>query len=88
MTGLRLATKLGAKNLIIQSDSQLFVGQVKGEYEARGERMKRYLTLVQRVLKKLEKVEFRQVPREENVDADRLARLASSGEEAKGIIKV
>jgi ribonuclease HI len=62
--------------------------QVKGEYEARGERMKRYLTLVQRVLKKLEKVEFRQVPREENVDADRLARLASSGEEAKGIIKV
>ena len=32
LTGLSLAKALGAKNLIVQADSQLIIGQVKGDY--------------------------------------------------------
>ena len=39
LTGLSLAKALGAKNLIVQADSQLIIGQVKGDYEAKEERM-------------------------------------------------
>ena len=79
---------MGIKNLIVKSDSQLIVGQVKGEYEAREDKMKKYLTVVQNLLPHFKKVEFLQIPREENVDADRLARLASSGEEIDGFLEV
>ena len=39
LTGLNLAKALRAKNLIVQGDSQLIIGQVKGDYEAKEERM-------------------------------------------------
>ena len=39
LTGLSLAKALGAKNLIVQADSQLIIGQAKGDYEAKEERM-------------------------------------------------
>uniref|UniRef100_A0A2N9J3T5 Uncharacterized protein n=1 Tax=Fagus sylvatica TaxID=28930 RepID=A0A2N9J3T5_FAGSY len=71
-----------------RSDSQLVVGQVRGEYEAREERMKKYLKLIQKILETLEKVDFCHIPREENADADHLTRLASSGEEGERIIEV
>ena len=35
LTRLSLAKALGAKNLIVQADSQLIIGQVKGDYEAK-----------------------------------------------------
>uniref|UniRef100_A0A2N9H5C3 RNase H type-1 domain-containing protein n=1 Tax=Fagus sylvatica TaxID=28930 RepID=A0A2N9H5C3_FAGSY len=79
---------MGIKNLIVKSNSQLIVGQVKGEYEAREDKMKKYLTVVQTLLPHFKKVEFLQIPREENVDVNRLARLASSGEEIDGFLEV
>ena len=39
LTGLRLGKALGAKNLLIQSDSKLVIGQIRGEYEAKEEMM-------------------------------------------------
>ena len=39
LTGLSLAKALRAKSLIVQADSQLIIGQVKGDYEAKEERM-------------------------------------------------
>ena len=36
--------------LKIQSDSQLIVGQVNGEYEAREDRMTKYLKLVRNAI--------------------------------------
>jgi len=39
LTGLRLAKVLEAKVLIIQANSQLVIGQVRGDYEAKEERM-------------------------------------------------
>ena len=45
LTGLRLGKALGAKNLLVQNDSKLVIGQIRGEYEAKEERMQKYLRL-------------------------------------------
>ena len=37
--GLRIAQALGVKNILLKSDSQLVVGQVKGDFEAKEARM-------------------------------------------------
>jgi ribonuclease HI len=79
---------MGIKNLTVKSDSQLIVGQVKGEYEAKEDRMKKYLTVVKNLLTHFKKVELFQIPREENEAADRLAKLASSGVEIDGFIEI
>ena len=47
LTGLSLTKILGAKNLIVQADSQLIIGQVKRDYEAKEERMQKYLKIIQ-----------------------------------------
>ena len=39
LTGLRLRKALGAKNLLIQSESKLIIRQIKEEYIAKEERM-------------------------------------------------
>ena len=39
LIGLRLGKALGAKNLLVQNDSKLVIEQIKGEYEAKEERM-------------------------------------------------
>ena len=47
--GLRVGKALGAKNLLLQSDSKLVVGQIKEEYEAKEERMQKYLRLTKHI---------------------------------------
>ena len=37
LTGLRLGEALGAKSLLVQSDSKLVIRQIKEEYEAKEE---------------------------------------------------
>lgn len=39
LIGLRLGKALGVKYLLVQNDSKLVIGQIKGEYEAKEERM-------------------------------------------------
>ena len=56
------------------------MGQVNGTYAAKEERMKRYLNKVRRLIKKFSEAHFVQVPREENVEADALAKEASVNE--------
>ena len=46
LTGLKLAKTLRSTELDIRSDSQLVVGQVNGDCEAKEERMQQYLNLV------------------------------------------
>ena len=45
LTGLRFKKALGAMNLLVQNDSKLVIGQIKEEYEAKEERMQKYLRL-------------------------------------------
>ena len=49
LTRQSLPKALEAKNLIVQVDSQLIIGQVKGDYEAKEERMQKYLKIIQRL---------------------------------------
>uniref|UniRef100_A0A2N9HDB7 Uncharacterized protein n=1 Tax=Fagus sylvatica TaxID=28930 RepID=A0A2N9HDB7_FAGSY len=88
LTGLRIAKELGANRLKIRSDSQLIVGQVNGEYEAREDRMTKYLKLVRNAMKWFDEVILVQVPREQNTEADALAKLASSDEATDQYIEV
>lgn len=51
--GLGLAITLNASKVIIHSDSQLIVGQIQKECEAKDERMAKYLLKVQESLNRL-----------------------------------
>ena len=46
LMGMTMVQKMGGKVIKIFLDSRLVVGQVKGEFEVRGERMQRYLSQV------------------------------------------
>ena len=80
LTGLRLGKALDAKNLLIQSDSKLVIRQIRGEYEAKEERMQKYLKLTRKLTQEFDTVEFIQIPRSQNMGADEVSKLASSEE--------
>ena len=57
------------------------MGQVNGMYKAKEEWMKKYLNKVRRaLLKKFKEASFVQILREENVEADALAKEVSANE--------
>ena len=60
LTGLGITQALGAKNALLKSDSQLVIGQVKGDFEAKETRMQRYLKLTNRFVRNFDRVEFAQ----------------------------
>ena len=76
LMGLRLRKALGAKNLLIQRDSKLVIGQIKEEYEAKEERMQKYLKLTKHLAQEFDKLEFIQIPRGQNMAADEIAKIA------------
>ena len=75
-----MAKTLGATELDVHSDSQLVVGQVNGDYEAKEERMLQYLNLVRHQMSRSHEVKLTRIPKEQNVAVDQLARSASSNE--------
>ena len=77
LKGLELAKSLGAKSVLVQGNSQLVIGQVNGTYEAKEEQMKKYLNKVRHLIRKFSEVHFVQIPKEENMEADNLAKEAS-----------
>ena len=58
MTGMRLRKAFRAKNLLVQSDSKLVIGQIKEEYEAKEKRMQKYLKLTKHLAQEFDKLEF------------------------------
>ena len=80
LTGLRVEKALGAKNRLLQSDSRLVIGQIKKEYEAKEERMQKYLRLTKHLAQGFDRVEFKQIPRSQNMIVDEIAKPASSEE--------
>ena len=80
LKGLELAKSVEADSILVLGDSQLVIGQVNGICEAKEDRMKKYLKKVVRLVKKFKKADFIQIPREENVEADILAKEASANE--------
>ena len=73
-----MAKSLGAESVIVQGDSQLIINQVNGMCEAKEDRMKKYLNKVKQLIKKFKEASFVQLPREENMEADALAKAASA----------
>ena len=73
-----MAKALGATELDVLSDSQLVVGQVNGDYEAKEGQMQRYLHQAQHQISQVRKVKLSRIPREQNTEADQLAKSASS----------
>ena len=80
LKGLKLAKSVKARSVLVLGDSQLVMGQVNGTYEAKEGRMKKYLEKVLLLMKKFKEVNFVQILREENVEADSLAKEASATE--------
>ncbi|XP_075658736.1 uncharacterized protein LOC142628541 [Castanea sativa] len=83
LTGLKIALTLGAKTALLKSDSQLVIGQVNKDFKAKKSRMQRYLKLTNQLIGKFDRVKFAQIPRDQNVVADEVARSASSNDQAK-----
>ena len=74
LKGLELAKSVEAESILIMGDSQLVIGQVNGTCEAKEERMRKYLNRVVHLMKKFKEANFVQILREENMEADTLAK--------------
>ena len=80
LKGLELAKSIEAESILILGDSQLVMGQVNGACEVKEERMKKYLEKVLQLIKKFKEANFVQIPREENMEVDALAKEASANQ--------
>ena len=78
LEGMSMVQRMGGKTVKMFSDSSLVVGQVKGELEARDERMQGYLSQVRHLQSGFESFTLLHVPRSGNTHADSLATLATS----------
>ena len=78
LAGLRIARALGAEKIVLKSDSQLVIGQVRGDFEAKEMRMQKYLKLVNQLASTFLHTEFIQIPQDQNTEAEKVARSASA----------
>jgi len=78
--GLEIAAEIGICSLCLHSDSQLIMNQILGEFQTHGERLTAYLRKVQSLLGELEHCIIKHIPRQENHEADGLAKQASMEE--------
>ncbi|XP_074351891.1 uncharacterized protein LOC141691044 [Apium graveolens] len=77
---VQIALKMGVRNLIARSDSELVVNQVNGGFQARGPQTELYLRCTQRLIGMFKEVRLECVPREKNSNADALAKMGSQQE--------
>ena len=73
-----MVQKMGGKLVKVFSDSRLVVGQVKGEFEAKDERMLGYLSQVKCLQSEFNSFNLLHIPRNGNAHADSLTMLATS----------
>ena len=56
------------------------IGQIKEEYEVKEERMQKYLKLTKHLVQEFDKLEFIQIPRNQNIVANESPKMALSEE--------
>ena len=78
LEGMDMVQRMVGKSIKLFSDSRLVVGQVKGEFEAKDERMWGYLSQVKIMQTKFESFSLLNIPRSGNAYANSLAMLATS----------
>ncbi|KAL0313614.1 UNVERIFIED_CONTAM: Ribonuclease HI [Sesamum radiatum] len=81
--GMRMAYEVGARHLLAYSDSQLIVKQVEDAYEAKEENMIQYLQQIKELKTSFDHFQIIQIPRDENIKADCLSKLASALEDCE-----
>ncbi|XP_077252431.1 uncharacterized protein LOC143891800 [Tasmannia lanceolata] len=83
---MNLAAQTSARRLKAYCYSQLVANQIQGVYEARDERMIKYLSKVRRLAGKFKNFKVIRIPRMENAKADVLSKLAASSYTTLGSI--
>ena len=78
LMGIIMVQKMGGKSVKVFSDSRLVAGQVKGEFEAKDERMQGYLSQVKCLQSGFDSSDLLHISRSGNAHADSLAMLATS----------
>jgi ribonuclease HI len=78
LAGMKLAKEMGVMDLKAKSDSQLVTSQVSGEFQAKDPQLIKYLEAVHKWTKCFNSFQLVHVPREQNVRADLLSKLAST----------
>jgi ribonuclease HI len=71
--GLSLARDLGARSVILRSDSQLLVNQLTGRYRVKSPNLEPLHRRARAIAAGFDRILFEHVPREQNGEADRLA---------------
>ena len=78
LIGMTMVQIMGGKSVKVFLGSRLVIGQVKGEFEAKDERMQGYLSQVKCLRSKFDSFDLLHIPRNGNAHADSLAMLATS----------
>ena len=78
LEGMAMVQRMGGKSIKLFSDSRLVVGQVRGEFEVKVERMQGYLNQVKCMQLKFDSFNLLYVPRSGNSHMDSLAMLTTS----------
>ena len=78
LEGMAVVQRMEGKFIKLFSDSRLVLGQVRGEFEAKDERMQGYLRQVRFMQSKFDSFDLLHVPRSGNAHADSLAMIATS----------
>ncbi len=74
--GIQEAKRHGVTELDIYTDSELMVRQIKGQYKVRSKNLLTLFKKTESLLKEFKSYTITHVPREENIDADMLAKDA------------
>ena len=79
IAGLQKAILIGAQRVSVNSDSELVVKQLQGSYRVNKAELKPLFELVKRLICSLSYFEINYIPREQNLEADKLANKALDG---------
>ncbi|PWA74143.1 reverse transcriptase domain-containing protein [Artemisia annua] len=78
IAGLRIATRMGVRNLESNVDSRLVANHLSSEYVAKEDNMIQYLDKTKSLIQGFDRFTIKQVPRGENKKADALSKIAST----------
>nr|GEU28617.1 reverse transcriptase domain-containing protein [Tanacetum cinerariifolium] len=78
VAGLRIAARMGVKNVQVSVDSKLVANQVLGTYVAKEDNMVKYLEIVKSLVSGFTTFSISQVSRSKNKKADALSKISST----------
>lgn len=73
IAGLQLASKHGAREVHLRSDSRLLIEQLAGRFKVKNPTLIRLHEAARDLIKRFDTVTFEHIPREQNTEPDRLA---------------